>query len=164
MRLIQIGAGTALGVLRPHLRGAERFELLERFFEGQGRDSTPSQRSFRSSASLKIHGDGHDDRNWLAIDGCRVVAPPPHGLERDSVEHRDAAQHARVLHGAVDERTATAFRSRNSSCRANNCTRPSGVAIPKPPWPPWPMTEYSSIVTRPHRAPNGHAPSTSLKL
>jgi hypothetical protein len=35
-----IVAGAALGVLRPHLRGAERFELLESFFEGHGRDST----------------------------------------------------------------------------------------------------------------------------
>jgi hypothetical protein len=35
-----IVAGAALGVLRPHLRVAERFELLESFFEGHGRDST----------------------------------------------------------------------------------------------------------------------------
>ena len=32
-------AGTAPGVLRPHLRVAECFELLESFFEGHGRDS-----------------------------------------------------------------------------------------------------------------------------
>jgi hypothetical protein len=35
-----IVAGAALGVLRPHLHVAERFELLESFVEGHGRDST----------------------------------------------------------------------------------------------------------------------------
>ena len=35
-----IVAGAALGILRPHLRAAEGFELLKRFVERHGRDST----------------------------------------------------------------------------------------------------------------------------